>query len=284
VFGTSPETSSFPIVTIAAVDIFVSIKVVSRLEELQDRRRFECRLTPDRALESLDEAEAFLHDRGLLTRTTDCALPSLYEACHEGPVAVGRRGFGEWPATKWRWASALAERPGVHLLKVHRGKNVFLTDETLALVDPICRSELERMHGADPAWRRLLDHLAAAGPSEPEDLRRELDLKGRGLKTLRYPLERCGAIVSRQVVHPTADGGHRHSSLLARWDQAYPEPSEEGGLADLLVAGVRAGVVAPEPDLERWFSWPWLFEDGLVDKLVAEGRLERPGPGWIAAG
>ena len=30
----------------------------------------------------MEEAEAFLRDRGLLTRTADCALPSLYEACH----------------------------------------------------------------------------------------------------------------------------------------------------------------------------------------------------------
>jgi hypothetical protein len=53
------------------------------VDALLERRAFECRLTPDRALESPDEAETFLLDRGLLTRTTDCALPSLYEACHE---------------------------------------------------------------------------------------------------------------------------------------------------------------------------------------------------------
>ena len=50
------------------------------LGALQDRRAFDCRLTPDRALRTLAEAEAFLRDRGLLTRTADCALPSLYDA------------------------------------------------------------------------------------------------------------------------------------------------------------------------------------------------------------
>ena len=48
------------------------------LDELHERRAFDCRLTPDRALGSLDEAEAFLLDRGLLTRTADSALPSLF--------------------------------------------------------------------------------------------------------------------------------------------------------------------------------------------------------------
>lgn len=254
-----------------------------RLDALQEDRRVACRLTPDRALRSLDEAESFLRDRGLLTRTADSALPSLYEACHEDPYALGGRGFSAWPATKWSWASALAERDGVHVLRIHRGKHIFMTDDTVALADQICRSELERMHDADPGWRRLLDHLAEAGPSELDDLKAELELKGRELKALRYPLERCGAVVSRQVVHRTEDGGHRHSSVLMRWDQAYPAPRVNGGVEELVVAGVRAAVVAPEPELSRWFSWPSLVPAGLVDGLVAEGRLERPAPGWVSA-
>src|ERR671930_471266 len=142
---------------------------MSRLQELRDRRAYECRLTPDRALRTLDEAEAFLRDRGLLTRTADSALPSLYEACHEGPYAPGRGGFGEWPATKWPWFGELADRNGIHRLKVHhRGKNLLVTEEVAAILDPICRSEIKRMREA-PEWARVLDHLAAAGPSEPED-------------------------------------------------------------------------------------------------------------------
>ena len=44
------------------------------LAALRERRAYECRLTPGRALGSLDEAEGFLRDRGMLTRTTDSAL------------------------------------------------------------------------------------------------------------------------------------------------------------------------------------------------------------------
>ena len=256
---------------------------MTRLEELLERRAHECRLTPDRALATLDEADAFLRERGLLTRTADSALPSLYEACHEGPYAHGRGGFADWPATKWWWAGALAERSGVHVLKIHRGKNVFLTDETVALVDPIARGELTRMANADQTSARVLAHLAAAGPSEPEDLRVELGLDAHELKAVRYRLERCGALVSLPVVHETAGKGHTHSSVIARWDHVFPDPPAGGGLSDLVVAGVRAAVAAPERELRTWFSWRSLFDGGLVDRLVGDGRVYRPEPGWVAA-
>ena len=245
---------------------------MSRLQELRERRAYECRLTPDRALRSLDEAEAFLRDRGLLTRTADSALPSLYEACHEDPYAPGRGGFGEWPATKWPWFGELADRDGIHRLKVHgRGKNLLVTEETAALLDPICRSEVERMRRDSPEWARVLDHLAAAGPSEPEDLKVELELKPKELKGILFPLELCGAVV-------------RSNGLLVRWDQAFPEPpGGPDGPEELLVAAVRAAVVAPEPEVRRWFAWRWLFPPELVEGLVASGRLARPEPGWLTA-
>ena len=46
-------------------------------------------------------------------------------------------------------------------------------------------------------------------------------------------------------------------------------------LKDLLAAGVRASVVAPEPELGRWFSWQWYWTGTLVDDLVREGRPRR---------
>jgi hypothetical protein len=251
---------------------------VESLTELHERRVVECHLAPDLALRTLEEADAFLRDRGLLTRTIDCALPSLYEACHEDPYRPGSAGFATWPATRWPWFGELAER-GYLITAVHRGKNLIVAGEVAALLDPICRAELERMGAADRGWGRLLDHLAAAGPSSVDDLRTELGLKRQELRSLRAPLERCGAIVSRSL-EVTADRGHLHSSELARWDQAYPGSGETAAdparaLKDLVAAGVRAAVVAPEPELRRWFSWQWYWTDTLVGDLVREGRLRR---------
>jgi hypothetical protein len=258
---------------------------VESLAGLRERRAFECRLTPDRALGSLGEAEAFLRDRGFLTRTADCALPSLYEACHEEPYQPGGRGFATWPATKWPWFGELEER-GYLGTAVHRGKNLLVSGEVARRLDPICRAEIGRMRAADRDWARLLDHLAAAGPSMVDDLRTELGLKRQELRAVRAPLERCGAIVARSVL-VTAGEGHQHSSELRRWDQAYPGGGEtvtapEHALADLVAAGVRASVLAPEAELGRWFSWSWYWSSALVDGLVREGRLRRIG-GHVAA-
>jgi hypothetical protein len=129
---------------------------VESLAALRERRAYECRLTPVRALGSADEAEGFLRDRGMLTRTTDSALPSLYEACHEEPFKPGSPGFATWPATKWPWFGELAGR-GYLCVAVHRGKNLLVTQETAALLDPICRAETNRMRadgaGCSTTWR-----------------------------------------------------------------------------------------------------------------------------------
>ena len=256
---------------------------MTTLAELEERRAHECRLSADRALASLDEAEEFLRDRGLLTRTVDSALPSLFEACHEEPYARESPGFGQWPATKFPWFGQLGAR-GHLILAVHRGKSLLVTDETAELLDPICRAELARMEAAEEEWARLLHHLADAGPSELEDLQTELGLTPKELKSLRSPLERCGAIVARSIVY---EDPHGHTSLLARWDQVHTEPNGTAApreaLGDLICAGVRAAVAAPERELSRWFSWRWYWDDELVDGLVESGRLVRV-DGHLAVG
>ncbi len=252
------------------------------LDELRERRAFECRLEPARALRSLDQAAAFLADRGILTRTPDSALPSLFGACHQPPYREGGRGFAAWPATAYPWFAELAERPGVVELSVHNGKRVLLTAATAALADPLCRAGLTAAAegGGDPA--ALLDHLDAAGPSPLADLKVELEWDASRLRRARRQLERSGALLSRSVTVPAEGGGHLHSSVLARWDQTFPHPSP-GSLADVLVACVRAAVLAPQAELRSWFSWPAKPDAALIDRLVADGRLVRPAAGWAAA-
>ena len=101
-------------------------------------------------------SEAFLRDRGLLTRTADCALPSLYEACHEAPYKPSSPAFATWPATKWPWFGELGEH-GYLIAAVHRGKNLLMTGGMAGLLDPICRAEITACAPPTPAggglWR-----------------------------------------------------------------------------------------------------------------------------------
>jgi hypothetical protein len=252
------------------------------LEDLFARRAYDCRLTPDRALESVDDAAAFLRGRGMLTRTADSALPSLFAACHEEPYAQGSRGFGSWPRTKYPWFWELAEREDVYELAIHRGRSILLTAETAALADPLCRGELTRREAGDDDGARLLRHLAETGASELDDLKVELGWGSAHLRRVRVPLERVGALVARSVIGPAGNGGHTHTSRLARWDQVFPVPSSVGGLEEIVAAGLRAAVVAPEDELTRWFSWRWEGAGSLPDRLLEAGAIERPAQGWVA--
>jgi hypothetical protein len=256
------------------------LAVVASLDELRERRAFECRLESDRALHSLDDAAVFLDDRGILTRTPGSALPSLFEACHQPPYAEGRGGFAEWPETGYPWFWELAQLDRVYALSVHNGKNLLLTRELAALADPLCRAELAKAEAADSDGGRLLRHLTSAGPSTLNDLKVELEWDASQLRRARQPLERMGALVSRGITLPAGEAGHTHSSRLARWDQVFPHAATGGGLEELTVACVRAAVLAPEAEPARWFSWR--PDAMLVDRLVGEGRLVRPAPGWVA--
>jgi hypothetical protein len=253
------------------------------LRALEERRVFACRLDPERALETLDEAAAFLEERGMLTLMPDSSLPSLFGACHEEPYKPGGRGFAGWPKTKWWWGGALAGLPGVHVVRLHAGKGLFLTETTAALVDPLCRAELadadEGAHG--PAEQRLVRHLAEAGPAAVDELKEELGLGTKELRAVRTRLERVGAVLAKDLRLETQSGGHRHTSELYRWDQVFPEPLGTGGLDELVVAGVEAAVIAPDREARSWFSWRVPAE--RIEALVEAGRIDRPAPGVLSA-
>ena len=241
------------------------------LSDLERLRQSACRLDPEDALASLDDAAAWIRERGAVTITPCCSLPALHVAIHEEPYRPGSRGFGLYPATKWWWAGELAARPGLHMLKIHRGKGLIADERVARLADPLARQALaDAEAGAlgDDA-RRLVVHLAEAGPSEVSDLRDELGMDARRLRSARDRLERIGAVVSRSLVLEP----HAHTSELARWDQRF-DPSA-GSLDDLLLALVRAAVLVPEVELRSFLSWP--LPNGTVERLVATGHLRRVG-------
>jgi hypothetical protein len=256
---------------------------VTTLAELRQRRVHDCRLNPDRALQSLDEAEAFLLDRGVLTLTQDSALPSLFAASHEEPYKRGAGGFGSWPKTKYVWAFQLVERPHVVGLKVHRGKMLLCGPNATRAIDPLARAALAEADAAGDERSRLVRHLRSAGPSQLDDVKAELGLPPPTLRKVRERLESVAAVVSRDIEVSDRKGGHKHTSELRRWDQVWNKPwkaNPEQALAELVLIGVRAAVLAHQDEVAKWFSWP--VEWPLLADLISARRLQRPGPGWLA--
>ncbi len=255
---------------------------VKSVAELRQKRLYDCRLTQDRKLETLDEAEAFLIDRGVLTLTQDSALPSLFAATHEEAYKKGAAGFGSWPKTKWPWGGELALRPGVLSLKVHRGKVLLCHQAALRAIDPLARAALTEADGAGDERSRLVRHLKSAGPSKLDDVKDELGLAAPALRKVREKLESVAAVVSRDIAVDDGKGAHRHTSELARWDQVWNKPwkaNQDQALAELVLIGIRAAVLAHQDEVAKWFTWP--VEWPLLADLIKSGRLQRPGPGYL---
>jgi hypothetical protein len=252
-----------------------------------ERQRVQlCRLAPTHALATLEEAELFLLDRGMLTLTADSALPSLFGATHEEPFARDKPGFGTYPKTKWWWGGALGQLPGVVPTKLHRGKSLFLSQRVAALADPLCRAEVASAVSGElgESCRQIVEHLETAGPSLLEELKDELGLDAPTLRTARQQLEARGAVSSASVRLTTDHGSHIHSSRLTRWDQLVPasQATAADALAELAVAGVQAAVVAPRAEVVRWFAWR--IDAPIVDELVESGRLRAVGDALALVG
>lgn len=246
------------------------------LVDLESRRTIECRLTPDRALNTLEQAGAFLSERGMLTRMPDSALPSLFGACHEERAQSDSPGFGQWPKTKWIWSFQLTARFGAVLTKLHRGKSLFLSVQTARIFDPLVRKSMAAAEGDEA---QLLEHLARHGDAMPEDIEIELGWDRRRLKRARDRLERVGAILSDGLVFENTSTWY--FAPMRRWDQVIARSTQAGEPhSEVVLAGLRAAVIAPESNIRSWFSWP--VPAGTVDRLVKAGQVTRPQPGWVA--
>src|SRR5262245_57802612 len=105
--------------------------------EWQARRTELCRLAPAFALQTTDDALAFLAERKMLTLTPSSALPSLFGACHEEPHSPGKGGYGQYPRTRWWWGGWLSHEPDVVTTKLARGRQLFLERALAERIAPL---------------------------------------------------------------------------------------------------------------------------------------------------
>src|SRR5262249_8121651 len=146
-----------------------------------------------------------------------------------------------------------------HRTHIHGGRTLYLSNATVAIADPLCRTELaaaeDGKYGDDA--KRVVAYLANTGPSLADDTRLELGWDAQRFRPARAKLETFGALVAYSRVVHGASGGHRHVGELFRWDQRYDTATNTADALDqLVIAGVRAAVVAPVSEVKRWLSWP----------------------------
>ena len=185
-----------------------------------------------------------------------------------------RAGFGQWPKTKWWWSGALARaRRRRTAPKIHRGKTLYLTERPR-------RSPIRSAEPRSNEWRRTIQ----AGLSCSAIWRRRALQRGG-------PAHRARAEAAGAEGDPLAARTMRCSRLA----QACREPARTVGSGLSPSVGSRRDRrprrrrgsrrrLAPERELPRWFSWSWLVEPGLIERLVENGRLARPERGWICLG
>jgi hypothetical protein len=189
------------------------------------------------------------------------------------------------PVHRWWWPGALSEQPGVRRTKLLRGKVLLMDEDLFSAIAPLGMTELARAEqGAfGPDGQQLVAYLDQQGPSVLGQARDALGFPSRTMARVRQQLEAVGAVISEDIELPAANGGHVHTSRLARIDQCVRLLNStndlETALGRLMAAGVRAAVVAPRADVERWFTWP---VQHVIAELLADGTLFTPARGWLA--
>ncbi len=156
-----------------------------------------------------------------------------------------------------------------------------------ASIAPLCLRELARADagelGADA--QHLVRFLDSAGATVLGDARAALGWSSQTMARTRTTLERVGAVMSDDIELPARKGGHVHTSRLSRVDQLVGADAaasdDDAAHRQLLRAAVRAAVVAPRKEVERWFAWP---AAAVVDALVSEGHLNLIDNHWLSVG
>ena len=250
------------------------------LADLRARRDYECRLTPDRALESLTRRMASCGN-GVCSRVPPTAR---CRACMRRVMRTPIRqaaGLRELASHEVAVGPRAIRVPG-RALAGHPSRQDDPAERRAARAR---RSGLPCRAGTDGARRSGLGQ-AAGSPGRYGTVRRRRR-RGRARTEAQGAPGRCARRCSaagrwwrgRSCCLRRSGEGHIHRSELARWDQAYPRPSGlPRDIVALMGAALRAAVLTPEKDLVKWFSWRWLLPSDLADQLIARGLAIRPLP------
>jgi hypothetical protein len=246
-------------------------------------RNYAHRRKPNRALTTLDEAIAFVRKIGIVLRSPDPYLPSLFGAAQGEPFKPGTSGFGSWPAHAWWWDREISALPDIVTLKLIRGQTTFAAMRVCPAIDAWVRGR--KPERFDEFQRELIAELRDRGPTPSRELNvvRSRGRAGRKLlRKARERLERRALLIGRPTIH----GEHLHDVLLELWETRFPKPlTRARGIEPLLLACLKAAVgPVPVNEVERWLSAPRRELRSDIGGLVRRQVIRQMPDGALWAG
>ena len=225
-------------------------------------RRRERRIDPPAPLVDADAIVRFVDETGVVMASGKSSLPSLTEAI------VGHTITGSWMADREvhriydLWVEA--EGKGLASAPLAQGKQVFLRASLLPALAAIAGDpdRLARaVDGLKPLERQLYDAVVAGGDVRMDEWAQINLVKTSQARTARTRLAAL-SLVTGEELH--TDAGY-HTVVLRPAAHKRPTLKFAAATRELMLAAVRACVLADAKEVRKWNDWSADALDALLD-------------------
>ena len=242
------------------------------LAQLQVRRAREHRLESSAPLRDVDEVVRFVETVGVVMASGKSSLPTLTEAIvgHtiNGSWMVGPEGQTIYDL----WTEA--DRTGLRSAPLVQGKRVYLRGDLAPALAAIAAdpARLARaVDGLKPVERRLYDAVRDSGEVRVDEWTQISGLTTSQVRTARTRLAALFLVTSEEL---HTDRGY-HTVILTPAKHAKPTRRFAAATREVLLAAIRACVLADAKEVRKWNDWSSEALDALLDdgQVVAIDRF-----------
>jgi hypothetical protein len=235
---------------------------VSDLARLEAQRRREHRIDPPAPIHDPHELMRFVVETGVVMASGRSSLPTLTEAI------VGHVIKGSWMADPevhriydlWNepdWADVLSA-------PLVQGKQVFVRRDLGPAVASIAgdtRRLAQAVVGLKPLERQLYDAVIDSGEVRMDEWAQINALKTSPARTARNRLAALFLVESEEL---HTDAGY-HTVIVRPRKHAKPKLPFAQATREVLVAAVRACVLADAQEVRKWSDWSAVALDAALD-------------------
>lgn len=258
-------------------------------DERVERERAKRWWLTKRRIGSIERAAAFIDDVGfaLLFPKAGLAVPTLWEAASDRPLATLPEDWGPDIQRVWGWKDELPERRLAWYGRYLFGRPSFLSVEMLRLLYPRGGhpDDFRDAPNLAPDARRIAEVLLSSGATASGIVRQAVGLEGKagGSRYNRAVTELARALV---VTHAGAEdlGSGWPSAVLDLTARRFRLGRRAGDVAERATRRFLRTVVRTRPgELARAFGWTASDARGELETLERRGSVRREGPAYLDA-